>query len=421
MKNTANKNIMFCSLFFVICFFANAQIFNDLPFPNPDFMTYFQQETSSLMKFQAANNINVPFFVSVSWRQAWWSGTYPLGNVSNFFDGEMDLRRADAIIDILTGFQIKVADWLYIPVLAGIGSGMTSGDADEMWWKNELLPNGLHDVSPTVIGNESRFGLFAGSGVFINTKIIKGSIYAGWGRSGYDMELYYGDEGGTPSQEIHEPQQGFKIALIPVVPTSEWAYIGKALNNIFGYIGIGNNVVYSPEQEKPDSQTAAFMNAINTALDFAFNRIHFDAMTLDSRVFFTRNNYDAAAKNETYGLEIQGMFTQFPFGFSLEGGWMNFSSVSKYFISEYPDTSGYFKGTVFFPFKKVTFGVMYEYDTVMQSRISLALSTNFLATLLSYNGVNKTKEAYGQPLTMEGHNFTLAGRYRHGGWKAGKK
>jgi hypothetical protein len=257
--------------------------------------------------------------------------------------------------------------------------------------------------------------------VFINTKITKVGIYAGWQGllSQWEEEYVGGTNEGEPL--TNEFQHGFKMALIPLVNTSEWAYVGKVLNKIFGYIGIGNNVVYSPEAEKPDSKTALFMDALNTALDFTFSRIRLDAMTLDSRVFFTRNNYDSAAKNETYGLEIQGMFTKIPLGFSLEGGWMNFSSVSKYFKSEYPDTSGYFKGTVFFPLKKVTFGAMYEYDQVMKSRLSLAVSTNFLSTLLSYNAVNKTKEAYGQPLTMEGHNFTVGARYRHGGWKAKKE
>jgi hypothetical protein len=46
-----------------------AQAFDDLAYPNPDLTTYFQQEATSLVKFQAEHDINIPFFTSFSVRE----------------------------------------------------------------------------------------------------------------------------------------------------------------------------------------------------------------------------------------------------------------------------------------------------------------------------------------------------------------
>jgi hypothetical protein len=45
-----------------------AQAFDDMPYSNPDRWTYFQQEMTSLMRFQVENDRNIPFFMSTSVR-----------------------------------------------------------------------------------------------------------------------------------------------------------------------------------------------------------------------------------------------------------------------------------------------------------------------------------------------------------------
>jgi len=50
-----------------VCGFA--QVFDNLPYSNPDAMTYFQQEMKSLFQFMSEYNLNIPVYAS-------WSGKF---------------------------------------------------------------------------------------------------------------------------------------------------------------------------------------------------------------------------------------------------------------------------------------------------------------------------------------------------------
>jgi hypothetical protein len=426
------KKVYIAILVFVTAVFGFGQDFDDLPYLNPDWATYFQQEMTSLMKFQAANNINVPFFIS-------WSGSilidsynhdylkslyseYPdyLGDVND--DGiysriESGMGKALVVQELVTGFQIKVNNSLYIPILFSFGVNVYQNILEEYTYTY-----GGTEYTTPVDASGHNFNIFAGSGVFINTDIIKGGIYLGF------RGLDYGITAKSPVQvsgdfisieDTGTMATNFSIALVPLINTSGWAYVGKALNSVLGYLGTGDTVMYLGDKEGGDSKAAALANALNAALDFTFNRMRLGSLALDTWIIYTRGNFDAVAKNDVYGAKIQGLFLGKPFGFSLEGGYKHFYSISKYFTQDYHDT-GYFSGSIFFPFKKITFGFTYGYDDIYKSKFTVALSTNYLAGLMTNYDNNQLQDGN---KVDKGDIFcdSWGTRFRWGGWNVGKK
>ncbi|MDR0759613.1 MAG: hypothetical protein LBF74_05815, partial [Treponema sp.] len=73
-----------------------------------------------------------------------------------------------------------------------------------------------------------------------------------------------------------------------MVETTSWYGVGKVLNNILGYVGMGDSV-YSGEDNN-FSTIGYIVDALNYALDFTFNRIDVDFMTLNTNVFYKRGN-----------------------------------------------------------------------------------------------------------------------------------
>jgi hypothetical protein len=141
------------------------------------------------------------------------------------------------------------------------------------------------------------------------------------------------------------------------------------------------------------------------------------ALDLNLNALYTRGNFDVAAKADTYGLKLAGSLSNFPFGFTLEGGYKHFYAVSKYFAQDYPDT-GYFLGSMYFPLKRITLGLMYQYNNIWGSTFSVAISMNFLKWFIGFNpnAYQEDSEKFDSPFGM-----TAGVRYRHGGWKAGKE
>jgi len=170
-------------------------------------------------------------------------------------------------------------------------------------------------------------------------------------------------------------------------------------------------------EDNGDSKMDAFVNVFNAGLDFSFNRIHFDAMTIQARAIYARNSFDTAARTNVYGLNVNSLFSSFPLGFTLEGGYKHFYAFPQYYEQYYGNGTGYFNGSVYFPLKKITLGVIYDYDTIYQSRITFALSTNSFSGFYTTNqGSPNEKDIYFG--SMGGYG--LGARFRWGGWNAGK-
>jgi hypothetical protein len=325
------------------------------------------------------------------------------------FKGTVDMN-------ILIGAQIKINNMFYIPLFFSFGTSQYDRNLEEYIYVYE----GVEYRTPAVLigGN---LHTFFGGGAFINTDIIKGGIYMGY---------LYGDNKDkgiilpNPSHNHLSDttyylfnNHGFKIAFVPLVNTSGWKYVGKALNNILGYLGMGDTVISADDEE--DFRISVFANSLNAALDFTFNRFDLSFLGLTAQTIYARGNYDAAAKTDTFGIKLNGLFSEFPFGFTLEGGYKHFYYVAKNFEEDYTDT-GYFSGSIYFPLKHLTLGLLYKYDSISNSMFTFALSTNFLSGFLGLGFFDKN--SYDKNIYYaDGLNSAIGARFRWGGWKAGKE
>jgi hypothetical protein len=414
------KLLIVLMLFFtaVLCF---AQAFDDLPFTNPDFMTWFQQEMSSLMKFQFENDINIPFFATFSVRdnELLYKPEYLeyiryYGGGSRTFNKDDRDISLDQEIGMLLGGQIKINSLFYIPVF-GIASlvgyeSFVDGEWEEVNWD----PRVQVTVQPYKFYRQT-VDIFFGTGVNINTDKLKGGIYLGYGDS-FESNVSGGvgsDDYSSEKEGDHTSNTGLKIAIVPLVDTSNMAYIGKVLSSVMGYLGMGNAVMYA-KKETGDSKINAFMNTINAGLDFTFNKFNFGPLSLKANAVYLRGNYNLVAKADTYGLKLQGLLSRFPLGFSAEGGYKHFFSVSPYLEPSYPDT-GYINASIFFPLKYFSIGAIYQYDIIYESKFIFAVSTNFLSGFYCYNPrTNYNKNQFDGAEAP----YNFGARFRWGGWKA---
>jgi hypothetical protein len=304
---------------------------------------------------------------------------------------------------LVGGFQIKLnkSNTLYLPIMFSFG--VVSNKAI---YVRDVIYKDKPAQEPLRV-EEKYINLFAGSGLFINTEKIKGGIYMGWGNAINNTNYY------SPAVRTHIyedfSKNSFKLALVPLVNTSELKYIGKALDYILGYFGLGDALMNFTEKDE-DSKSAAAANAINAALDFTFNRIHWGNLSLDMQAMYTRGNFNSAVKADTFGAKLSGLFSGFPFGFSLEGGYKNFYYVSPYFEQAYNNGTGYFDGSIYFPLKRITLGLLYKYDSVYNSQIGVALSTNTFSGfgISGTDNINGVAPYWGL-------------RFRWDGWKAGRQ
>jgi hypothetical protein len=387
----------------VLCF---AQAFDDLPFPNSDYTTWFQQEMSSLLRFQFENDINVPFFATISIRSnmLFYKSEY-VEYVELFGGNTFDGVAYDDEVGILLGGQIKVNSSFYIPIFFSYSEPGYQTIVDGEW---EIIDEGNQvNVRPYHLNHQSIGGLI-GTGLNINTDKLKGGIYLGYGANNiWDLSEKdnYTDE--------DEHYGGIKIAIVPLVNTSSMAYIGKAISSIMGYLGMGDAVKRAGKDEG-GSEISAFMNTINAGLDFTFNKFNFGPLSLKANAVYLRGNYNLVAKADTYGLKLQGLLSRFPLGFSAEGGYKHFFSVSPYLEPSYPDT-GYINASIFFPLKYFSIGAIYQYDIIYESKFIFAVSTNFLSGYYCYNPrTNYNKNQFDGAESP----YNFGARFRWGGWNA---
>jgi hypothetical protein len=369
--------VTFFSLFPVLGF---SQFLDDLPYPQADRWAYFQQETTSLMRSQVEHDPNFLLFFSLSGRDQRFEYKneylYSLAGIPNMNDDfykEKIKSRIDG--NVLLGFQVKINKSLYIPALFHWGTTHSSIMLEEYEYEASYIGKGKNPMYVEEITE----GFFLGTGVFINTDIIKGGIYMGWNFRETLGEIFTNTEGIYWKENRASPP-GFRIALVPMLNTSGFAYVGKVLNNVLGYIGPGNNAVIFTESEA-DSKISALFSSLNTALDFTFNKFYFGPIPIQLQLKYLRGSFDAAAKNDTYGLKL-GIIGSV-FGLTLEGGYKRFFSVSGLFPSDYVNT-GYFTGSLFQTMgKMIGVGFIYNYDKIYESRFTIAVSTNLPSFYLS--------------------------------------
>ena len=350
------------SLFPILGF---TQTFDDLPYSSPDRWTYFQQEMTSLMRYQAEDNdTGTLFFSSMSVRYS--TLKYKEDYISSLYGKYIDEDRfkGSEDLNLLLGVQVKVVNWLYLSSFMHLGSATSYIQLEEY----EYNSYGVERKGPAYVEN-TKLSYFSGTGAFFNTDVLKGGVYLGLDtfiKNYQKMDVF------LSSASYDSDDIVFKIALVPLINTSGFAYVGKVLSNVLGYLGLGDNIANSAAAQD-DPKIQALASSLNAALDFTFNRIDLGSLTLHPQLMYTRGSFDAAAKTDTYGIKVQGLFSNIPLGFTFEGGYKHFFSVSKFFLSEYSDT-GYFNGTIFYRFKLSDLGIIYHYDNIYKSKITFVWS-----------------------------------------------
>jgi len=366
------------------------------------------------MRFQVEHEINIPFFLSLSFDSYNWDydeekiKTIAPGTQTNGANGPGNqvYTYAHDIMDGLAGFQIKLNQTLYVPLFLFMGTSLLRNYADESY-----LVEGKYTL-PAIEVEKS--DIFFGSGLFINTDIFKGSVYVGALKNNYYEYI-------TANRPDEDNEFKFTIAFLPVLNTSNWDYVGKALNYIMGFIGVGD-VVYNFE-EKGDSKFDTFMGSLNLLLNFTFNKLYFNFITLDTNVYYKRNNYDTFAKTDTFGMELQGRFPRLPLAFRLNGGYKYFYITYPDFASAYHDT-GFFDGSIYFILGRFgNLGLTCQFDSVTNTKLTFSYSNNFLTgMILNRPKSNITRNFDGHKVEGidNGEEYPIRGfsiRYRHGGWR----
>ena len=396
-------------IFFAAAAFGFALDYDDLPYSNTNMETFFQQEITSFMRFQAEYDKNLYFFASASFRG--FSSDYReeyIYDKYGYYPDNKNVKNNEA--NGLAGFQFKITDELYIPVLVNFGYTQILDNHRE----GEFTYNGISCKGPLRMEYENT-GLFIGSGLFINTNRLKGGIYAGCnilGKSHKELMIpheaafsgyYSGVFNDTRKgyvfleDDTEERPATFKFALVPLVNTSDWVLIGKVLNKILGYLGAGDTFLYA-EPDKEDPKTSEFINDLNAGLNFIFNAIDFSPVTLYSQSVYKRGSYDAIANQNMYGLKIRGVISGFPLEFALEGGYRDFFAVLKYFEADYYGTE-YINIGIFFPFQikmngpvdgNSAIGLIYQYDNIQKSKFTITFNNSFVPGFLMLgSGDNK--------------------------------
>jgi len=426
------KQIFLVIIFYFIPALGFAQFIDDMPYSNPDRWTYFQQEMSSLMHFQIENNPDLLLFINTSVRfstlkytDQYLNSIYRRPVNENRLKGSEDLN-------LLLGVQGKISSSLYLSSIVHIGLASTYTLLEDYEYPKTERP--LYFIAETETRGPTYFtgtrgGAFLGLGLFTNTNIIKGGIYLGLSpldnnSNSFTMDNRLIDRHVT--NHVESPGL-LRIAFVPQVNTVGIAYIGKVLNNIFGYFGLGDNIITS-SQADDNLIRRVFANTLNLALNLTFNRIDLEPLSLHSQIRYSRGNFDAAAKNDIFGLKIQGDFSRLPFGFVLDGGYKHFFSVSEYFLSDYTNT-GYFNGTIIYRTDNLDFGIIYYYDNIYKTKITLAASiyvpvsdTAFKLSVLDMSGfwgINPAQQYMDKNKQERYLSFDLGLRSRFG-WKFNK-
>jgi len=404
------KKHLFVLVFITIAVFCFAQAFDDMAYSNPEYMAYFQQEMTSLIQFQFDNDINIPLFASASLKVLQYTYTeeyldFMFADSSNWDSPFSDKPygyngRTNFELQFLFGAQFKTRRSWRIPVIVGFGITALQAYSEDEWQYLDENGKRVFDVvtdykEPLWVEDYQINGLVA-SGFYIDTDILKGGLFFGLS---------------DVNNNEAEFTRSFKIAFVPMVNTSSWNYTGKVLDSFIAYVGIGSAVSGLMAE---DSDANSFMNSLNASLDLKFNMIYLHPLSLQTNIIYYRGSYDTAAKNDTFGLKVQWLMSDFPLGLSLEGGYRRFFYVFEPLRSEYFNTP-YINGSFYFPLRPLTFGMIYQYDNVSKSKYIIALSNNFISGFFTHNPLNRfiDKNKYDDVL-----NASMGVRYRHGGWRA---
>jgi hypothetical protein len=382
------------------------------PALNPDLMTYFQEEMTSFMRYQSRLEYNTPFYLSGRFR-AVAMGNEEYGAVDSDWDRGARESAANGNANLLIGAQIKINDLFYIPVFAALAGTVWMGEPDA----GTLNIENVQQYAHARISEYNDSWLF-GSGLFFNGETLKGGVFAGYNvKHRIDqVEWTSGWLSIIQSRKEDVHTDSFKIALLPILDTSKWRYVGQALDSVLGYIGTGDIIdIYAGEEK--NNTADSIVSALNYGLNLGFKNFEFNKVSLGLECLYRRDNYDIIAKNDTYGavLTFRTVFNSFAFALTPELGFKRFYSVSEYFASKYPDTAYCNIGLSFF-FNKFSLKLFYRYDKIVLSNFGIIFNVKEALSLLFDIGAHAKEYTAETGKVVESAATLGAGiRYRYGG------
>ena len=410
--------MIFIKRYFLLAAFAVSVAFLpaqsiDTPALNPDIMTYFQEEMTSLIRYQFKKEYNESFFLS--FRYVATNLTLSKTENGHLADESSEVVE-NSIVNGFVGTQIKINDALYIPLFAAMAYTRIDGTPEEgtLFIDNPPMSNSFID---DITGN-----YLMGSGLYFNIPAIKGGIFAAYNlkNSESDYTGHYRHSGDlrdtSYSFNSENTDHSFKLAILPVVDTSSWRYVGKVLNHIVAFAGMGDAVaVFTGAETEKDTTIETVVNSLNYALDMGFKTLQLGETPLGIRCFYRRDFYDNAAKNDVYGAAVKSRLFSF-LNFSAEFGYRHFYSVSKFYRSRYPDVGFFDIGCSFSVNKMIRLSASLQYDGIRGVYITTAINvTEAFAAMLSGGGVGRNYKSGKLDIEETGYNLGLGLRYRHSG------
>jgi hypothetical protein len=308
----------------------------EAPESHPDVMSYVQAELPPLIK-----NYKYAFLgLSLNAHEM------KMHNFRNNYDYQANI--GSTVWQGVLGGKIRINELFTIPVFSALSFSRIDSNSVGYLFGDELAEEDL---------NPGNGGIFIGSGLVINHRVFGGGIFAGYyGR-------FYGDNSSFP----------FKIAIAPDVNTNQLAYIGKVLDKIAGFIGMGDMTSgISNEEEGLEKDVAWLINTLNLGLDFTFSKISLPSVDLNMKALYRRDMYSAAAKTDTYGFAFSAIWASFVT--RIEFGYKHFLSVAEYFESRYFNT-GYIDIHAGYQFSRnFTMIGIYRYDGVSGHRFGFGFN-----------------------------------------------
>jgi hypothetical protein len=348
------------------------------PVVNPDMMTYFQEEMISLIRYQdtlESKDDYSGFFVSF---RMIYSLEEPVNNITN----------------ALIGGHFEINNALSIPLFGAMTLKEVGGAGDT----GGMVVNGFPVKSGSMSINDASWEFFPGSGLSFRSPFFQGSIFVGDHiriANGNRSMLVYNAEGDTDWHFLYDDgvTHSVKVALVPVVYTSQWRGVGRVLNKALGYIGMGDLIAFG--EEKKDAAADTMVKALNFALDLSFKSLSFGNMGWSPTLFYHRDHYDVAAKTDDYGVRLEllgGRKLNYLFTATL--GYRQFCEVSPYFRSNYSDTyfykfnfAFYLRPDAFSFFGGLKVNVFCDYDAHKNFTYGFTFGIrDALTTLFEYKG-----------------------------------
>ena len=144
---------------------------------------------------------------------------------------------------------------------------------------------------------------------------------------------------------------------------------------------------------------------MNFGLNLFFNRIVIGDFVIKPHFYYTRENYDAIAKNEDIGFSLSSSF--YEFGLFANFGYRNFYSVSQYYISHYINNWFFDIGLSV----KNKYYLQYSYDAVRLHQITFVFDIKDIFSALIGGGL--TIKESSEYLHEGAASGSIGLRYRH--------